>query len=54
MGGEILERYGMPRGRFNHDVYEARKKWVLTDKGYLIDGDMAHTKEQKVIWTPGM
>ena len=51
MGGEILERYGMPRGRFDHQKYESRKVWELTQKGYVVAGDMTPSKEQKVIWT---
>ncbi len=44
MGGQLLERYGMPRGPFNYEVYRQRCQWEITNKGLRVKGDRTPDK----------
>ena len=41
-GGEILERFGMPRGRYNHEAWLSAP-WKVGRRGYGIQHDSTKT-----------
>ena len=49
-GGEILERYGMPRGRYNHSVYMERQTLMLGPKGFEIACDDTKSAPQRITY----